>query len=356
MRGRRAAGAASASASVADQDQNKHEGRTTRRSAKTVVLPCDVKAENNVSVSSVKEDTAVSSSVEDVKPSLPSLASRFKRAEKKKISHRSQEECSVDAKTNVKSQKRNKIVIEYESAVKKEKWEPENWIDTLHNIREMRKSRDAPVDTMGCDKCMDDDAEPQVMRYQALLSLMLSSQTKDVVTHAAMERLRKHGCTIENILKTDDQILEDLIHPVGFKKTKVKYIKRTSEILRDQYNSDIPDTVEKLCGLPGVGPKMAHLCMQSGWGIVTGIGVDTHVHRISNRIGWVPRPTKTPEETRKALEDWLPTDLWQEVNHLLVGFGQQICRPVGPHCGTCSNSKICPYAKSPTKSPRKGSM
>jgi endonuclease III len=82
-------------------------------------------------------------------------------------------------------------------------------------------------------------------------------------------------------------------------------------------------------------------------------GVDTHVHRISNRLGWVKKPTKTPEETRKALESWLPKGLWEEVNHLLVGFGQQICKPVGPSCSSCSNLPLCPYGKKEVKSPKK---
>ncbi|XP_034248591.1 endonuclease III-like protein 1 isoform X2 [Thrips palmi] len=293
-----------------------------------------------------------------------SLSARFRKMEKKKIIHGT-DTYAGDAgegpgahdeksKQNIKkSPKKRAVTIEYETNAKKDKWEPDNWMQVLKNIREMRKSADAPVDTMGCDKCMDEEAKPEVLRYQTLLSLMLSSQTKDAVTHAAMKRLRDHGCTIENILKTEDKVLEDLIHPVGFKKTKVQYIKRTSVILRDKYMGDIPDTVEKLCELPGVGPKMAHLCMNCAWGVVTGIGVDTHVHRISNRIGWVPRQTKNPEETRKALEDWLPSDLWSEVNHLLVGFGQQICRPVGPHCDSCLNAQLCPYTRSPNKSPRK---
>ena len=297
----------------------------------------------------------------------------FKKAAKKKISHDICEIASSASESDVKpidtgefsgavptvhakkATKRSKVKIEYEEDGKKEKWQPENWMEMLNNIQEMRKSADAPVDTMGCEKCMDNDAKPEELRYQTLLSLMLSSQTKDEVTHAAMQRLREHGCTIGSILQTDDKVLEDLIHPVGFKKTKVQYIKRTSIILRDKYNSDIPNTVDLLCQLPGVGPKMAHLCMLCAWGTVTGIGVDTHVHRISNRIGWVPRPTKNPEETRKALEGWLPQELWKEVNHLLVGFGQQICRPIGPHCDECLNAKICPYTRSPNKSPRKTS-
>ncbi|XP_044760524.1 endonuclease III-like protein 1 [Coccinella septempunctata] len=235
---------------------------------------------------------------------------------------------------------------------------PLHWEDVLKNLREMRKKFDAPVDTMGCDKCHDDSANPEVQRYQQLLSLMLSSQTKDQVTFAAMEKLRQHGCTIENILQTSDENLGKLIYPVGFWKSKVKYIKKTTLMLKEQYNSDIPNTVKELCKLPGVGPKMAHICMKTAWGEVTGIGVDTHVHRISNRLGWVN--SKTPEETRKALENWMPQELWSEVNHLLVGFGQQICKPVKPQCPTCLNYTICPYGTKyvadeikPSKSPRK---
>lgn len=101
-------------------------------------------------------------------------------------------------------------------AVKTERWEPPDWRKQLGFIRQMRSGRDAPVDTMGAEKCHDSTAPPQVRRFQVLVSLMLSSQTRDQVTAAAMRRLRAHGCTAENILATDDQTLGSLIHPVGF--------------------------------------------------------------------------------------------------------------------------------------------
>ncbi|KAH9498386.1 hypothetical protein Btru_008142, partial [Bulinus truncatus] len=225
----------------------------------------------------------------------------------------------------------------------KSEWQPPKWLEQLRNITEMRKSRDAPVDTMGCDVISDSNASPEVFRYQVLLSLMLSSQTKDQVTSAAMGRLREHGCNISHILSTSDDVLGQLIYPAGFWKKKVRYIKETTEILATKYNGDIPSSVKDLCSLPGVGPKMAHLVMQCAWHTVTGIGVDTHVHRISNRLGWVREPTKNPEDTRKELEDWLPRSYWSEVNHLLVGFGQQICLPIKPKCGECLNNSICPF-------------
>ncbi|CAG5121763.1 unnamed protein product [Candidula unifasciata] len=225
-------------------------------------------------------------------------------------------------------------------------WCPPMWQEQIANIREMRKNRDAPVDTMGCSVISDRTAKPEDYRYQVLLSLMLSSQTKDQVTSGAMRRLRQHGCTISNILSTSDGELGKLIYPVGFWNKKVDYIKRASAALLREYGGDIPHSVKELCSLPGVGPKMAHLVMKAAWNTVTGIGVDTHVHRISNRLGWVQKPTKDPEATRKALEDWLPRSYWDDVNELLVGFGQQVCLPVKPNCAQCLNKLICPFNQS----------
>lgn len=89
---------------------------------------------------------------------------------------------------------------------------------------------------------------------------------------------------------------------------------------------------------------MAYICMSAAWNNTVGIGVDTHVHRISNRLEWTRKPTKIPDKTRQELEDWLPVEYWEEVNLLLVGFGQTICKPVGPKCGQCLNKDICPFS------------
>uniref|UniRef100_A0A665SVB8 Endonuclease III-like protein 1 n=1 Tax=Echeneis naucrates TaxID=173247 RepID=A0A665SVB8_ECHNA len=238
--------------------------------------------------------------------------------------------------------RRRQMKVEYDkdevvSPVKTEQWEPLDWRKQLGLIHEMRSGRDAPVDNMGAEKCYDTEAPAHVKRFQVLVSLMLSSQTKDQVTAAAMQKLRAHGCTVENILNTDDETLGKLIYPVGFWRNKVKYLKLTSAMLRNEFGGDIPNSVEGLVHLPGVGPKMAHLAMSIAWDQVSGIGVDTHVHRISNRLGWLRKPTKSPEETRKALEEWLPRELWRETNWLLVGFGQQVCLPVNPLCSVCLN-------------------
>uniref|UniRef100_A0A8C7XB77 Endonuclease III-like protein 1 n=1 Tax=Oryzias sinensis TaxID=183150 RepID=A0A8C7XB77_9TELE len=253
--------------------------------------------------------------------------------------------------------RRRRLKVEYDNtggaAVKTEPWEPPHWKDQLACIHKMRSRRDAPVDQMGAEKCFDTKAPAHVRRFQVLVSLMLSSQTRDQVTAAAMQKLRAHGCTAGHILATDDHTLGTLIYPVGFWRNKVKYLKRTSAILQEQFGGDIPSDVEGLVRLPGVGPKMAHLAMDIAWNQVSGIGVDTHVHRISNRLGWVRKPTKTPEDTRRALEEWLPRDLWSQINWLLVGFGQQMCLPVGPLCSMCLNQHSCPSAhkSSPAKKP-----
>ncbi len=169
---------------------------------------------------------------------------------------------------------------------------------------------------------------------------MLSSQTKDTTTALAMRRLQTElpppGLTLENILSVAPETLNALIYAVGFHNNKTKYIKATALILKEKFNSDIPDTIEGLISLPGVGPKMAYLCSSAAWGKTEGIGVDVHVHRITNLWGW--HKTTQPEQTRAALEAWLPREKWHEINHLLVGFGQTICLPVGRRCGECTLS------------------
>ncbi|KAI8042194.1 hypothetical protein M5D96_003496 [Drosophila gunungcola] len=176
------------------------------------------------------------------------------------------------------------------------------WYYHLESIRVMRNSKTAPVDTMGCHRCADSKADAKTQRFQNLVALMLSSQTKDQTTYEAMNRLKDQNLTPLKVKEMPITELENLLHPVSFYK--------------------------ELIALPGVGPKMAHICMAVAWNKVTGIGVDVHVHRISNRLGWLPKPTKEPEQTRIALEKWLPHSLWAEVNHLFVGFGQTICTPI----------------------------
>ncbi|KAL2436230.1 Endonuclease III-like protein [Exophiala dermatitidis] len=230
---------------------------------------------------------------------------------------------------------------------------PSNWNEIYEIVKAMRqRNPTAPVDTMGCEELFWPTAPPRDKRYHTLTSLMLSSQTKDTVTAVAMHRLhtelvstdeinpeegeaetKQSQLTIDNIISCDPKHLDNLIGKVGFHNNKTKYIKQAALILKERFNSDIPDTIEGLVSLPGVGPKMAYLCMSAAWGRDEGIGVDVHVHRITNLWGW--HKTKTPEETRACLEAWLPRDKWHEINKMLVGLGQTVCLPVGRKCGEC---------------------
>lgn len=224
---------------------------------------------------------------------------------------------------------------------------PPNWEEVYTITKNMRSQVLAPVDTMGCESLAEDTRAPRERRFQTLVALMLSSQTKDTVTAVAMKNLQDNlpgGFTLESILKVDPPVLNELIGKVGFHNNKTKFVKATAEILRDQHESDIPDTIEGMIALPGVGPKMAYLCMSAAWGRDEGIGVDVHVHRITNLWGW--HKTNNPEETRAMLEAWLPKDKWHDINHLLVGFGQTWCPPVGRKCDEChlAAKGLCPSA------------
>jgi len=150
---------------------------------------------------------------------------------------------------------------------------------------------------------------------------MLSSQTKDAVVGDAMRKLQNYGLDVEQIRDIDVEELKVLIGKVGFYNNKAKYMKRAAEILIDEYGGDIPSTADEMMKLPGVGPKMAYIIESIVFNKSTGIGVDTHMHRIFNDLKWVK--SKTPEQTREQLEGWLPKDRWGELNALFVGFGQE---------------------------------
>ena len=224
---------------------------------------------------------------------------------------------------------------------------PPNWLQIYELTGEMRKLWPAPVDTMGCESLADVQQSPRDQRLQTLVALMLSSQTKDTVTAVAIQNLQENlpgGLNLEALLEADAELLNSLISKVGFHNNKTKYIKATAELLRDKWHSDIPDTIDGLISLPGVGPKMAYLCMSAAWGRDEGIGVDVHVHRITNLWGW--HKTRNPEETRAALESWLPKEKWHDINSLLVGFGQTWCPPIGRKCDSCklAEKSLCPSA------------
>ena len=175
--------------------------------------------------------------------------------------------------------------------------------------------------------------------FEVLVSTLLSLRTKDEVTGEAARRLLDEARTPEAMVALSPKKIEELIYPVGFYPTKAKRLISISRILLDRYGGKVPDSLEALTALPGVGRKTANLVLVEGFKIPA-ICVDTHVHRISNRIGYVK--TKTPDKTELALRKKLPKRHWVRYNELLVAFGQTLCRPVSPFCSRCPVSDMCP--------------
>lgn len=174
--------------------------------------------------------------------------------------------------------------------------------------------------------------------FRILISTLLSSRTKDAVTRVASKRLFEKATTPLDMVKLSPLEIEKLIYPVGFYKTKAKRLPLLVETLIKRYNGRVPDTLEGLLELPGVGRKTANLVLTLGFG-KPGICVDTHVHRISNRFGYVK--TKIPEETELTLREKLPRKWWIIYNDLLVTLGQNICLPRNPKCKICPVKNFC---------------
>lgn len=174
--------------------------------------------------------------------------------------------------------------------------------------------------------------------FKILISCILSLRTKDEVTTEASQRLFKLAETPREMVKLTEEQIQKVIYPVGFYITKAQRIKEISQVLIEKYNSNVPDNLDELLKLKGVGRKTANLVITMGYG-KHGICVDTHVHRISNRLGLIK--TKTPEQTEFALMEVLPKKYWIIYNDLLVSYGQNICKPISPLCSQCKISNFC---------------
>jgi endonuclease-3 len=182
--------------------------------------------------------------------------------------------------------------------------------------------------------------EQQEDPFQVLIGTMLSAQTKDAVTSAASARLFAVARTPRAMLKLSPAEIERLIYPVSFYRNKAVHVLRTCEELMTRYRGKVPTTMEELLTLPGVGRKTANLVLILAHQSVDNICVDTHVHRISNRLGWVA--TRTPDETEQALYLVARRKWWPLLNLYLVTWGQNVCRPVYPLCGSCVLVDLCP--------------
>jgi endonuclease-3 len=175
--------------------------------------------------------------------------------------------------------------------------------------------------------------------FKILISTILSSRTKDETTKQASQRLFLKVKNPNDLIKLSIKEIEKLIYPVGFYRVKARNLKKLAEVLIKDYNGKVPNSIDELVKLPGVGRKTANLVVTLGFNKY-GICVDTHVHRIVNRWGYIK--TKTPEETEYALRKKLPRNYWRKINSLLVVFGQNICTPIFPKCSSCNLNNICP--------------
>lgn len=177
--------------------------------------------------------------------------------------------------------------------------------------------------------------------FDILVGTLISLRTRDEVTIPATRRLLALASTPAGLRALSQRTIERAIYPAGFYRTKARRMREIARLLEERHGGLVPDTMEALLELPGVGRKTANLVLLAGHGIGA-LCVDTHVHRISNRLGFVS--TRTPEQTEYALRARLPRRLWWDYNELLVSFGKKICTPLSPRCSICPVVAVCPRA------------
>jgi len=182
----------------------------------------------------------------------------------------------------------------------------------------------------------------QTDAFRVLITTVLSQRSRDENTDTAAENLFAVHDGPESLAAADPESLHSLIKPAGIYRQKAVRLVEISKMLVRDFHGKVPQTLEELCSLPGVGRKTANIVLWVSFSIPA-LAVDTHVHRIANRLGWVN--TKTPEQTEIQLVQVLPPSCWGPINGSLVNFGQQVCRPVGPRCESCPIACDCAYAK-----------
>jgi endonuclease-3 len=201
----------------------------------------------------------------------------------------------------------------------------------LRRIRRSLEGTTPPVVTL--------IAETERDPFKVLISTILSARTKDGATAAASARLFAAAPDAALLAALPIERVAELIYPVGFYRTKARSVVATAQELLERFDGRVPDSIDELVTLPGVGRKTANLVVTEGFRR-PGICVDTHVHRITNLWGYVD--TRTPAETETALRAKLPRSQWLDLNRTLVAFGQQTCLPVSPWCSRCPVEEHCP--------------
>ncbi len=188
-----------------------------------------------------------------------------------------------------------------------------------------------------------DEVDP----FRVLITTVLSQRSRDENTEIASKNLFSNYKSIDELSKAQPEALYELIKPAGLYNRKAEKIVQIAKVIQTQYSGTVPDSIDELTKLPGVGRKTANIVLYVSFGIPA-LAVDTHVHRISNRLGWVR--TKTPEQTEEALKKLLDPNLWGPINGSMVEFGKNVCKPIAPKCNKCILNSCCEYySKKPGK-------
>ena len=208
---------------------------------------------------------------------------------------------------------------------------------TVENVMRTLARAITGMDLPAVEKISEEQAEDA---FHILIATLLSARTQDATTHAASTRLFKRAHRPKTMAALRVREIEKLIYPVSFYRNKARHVKACCEMLLQKFRGQVPQTMEELVTLPGVGRKTANLVLILGFKSLRNICVDTHVHRISNRLGWVK--TKLPDDTEQALYRATDARWWPYINLYLVTWGQNVCRPVYPRCGDCVIARDCP--------------
>lgn len=176
-------------------------------------------------------------------------------------------------------------------------------------------------------------------RFHILVTVLLTAQTRDSLVAKMMPDIFARIQKPKDLVEISEKDLQKLIYPVSFYRNKARHLKKLGEILVEKFKGRVPETFDELIALPGVGEKTAHIVLHRAHDSHKGIGVDVHVHRISNRLGYIK--TKTPHQTEMVLQKKLPRKYWSDYNSLLVKWGQNVCTPISPKCSECAIRKYC---------------
>ena len=207
------------------------------------------------------------------------------------------------------------------------------WNDIFYKLDKWRRdisAEDPSVSTVAEQYSQDP--------WAVLISTIISLRTKDEVTIAASQRLLQKAPSPAELNKMNKAAVEKLIYPAGFFRNKAGSLKKIASILLEQYGGKVPSSMDALLALPGVGRKTANLVLTEAFDL-EGLCVDIHVHRISNRLGWLS--SKDPDQTEMILREIMPRKYWKRINFLLVIYGQKLCRPLSPYCSACVIAEHC---------------